>query len=265
MNPRIIGALVLRYAFLYTRNWIRVVELIFWPTMELLLWGFLTTFIERQTTGDFPMFIRFLIGAMIFWDVLFRSQQAVAISFLEDVWTRNLLNVFVAPIRVTEYLAATFAFGMIRVTITVVLLAILAKLMYEFNLFDFQWNLIPFFANLLLFGWSLGMISTALIMRWGQAAEALAWAVPFMIQPFSAVFYPVDVLPEPLQVVAWMIPSTYVFEGMRTVLQQGSMAWTDFALATGMNLIFLVLAGAFFAFMYDQARQKGLLTKVASQ
>ena len=138
MNPRIISALVLRYAFLYTRNWIRVVELIFWPTMELLVWGFLTTFIERQTTGDFPMFIRFLIGAMIFWDVLFRSQQAVAISFLEDVWTRNLLNVFVAPIRVTEYLAATFAFGMIRVTITVVLLAVLAKLLYAFNLFDFQ-------------------------------------------------------------------------------------------------------------------------------
>ena len=102
MNGRVIAALVLRYSLLYLRSWIRSIELIFWPTFELLLWGFLSVFIQGQTEGDFPYFAKFLIGAMIFWDVLFRAQQGVAISFLEDVWTRNLLNLFVAPIRLSE-------------------------------------------------------------------------------------------------------------------------------------------------------------------
>src|ERR1043166_7188885 len=218
MNPRIIGALVLRYLFLYTRSWVRVIELVFWPLMDLLVWGYLTVFLLKNGKECFSTPLTFLIGAMIFWDVLFRSQQAVAISFLEDIWTRNLLNVFVAPIRISEFLGATFLVGLIRVVVTVVLLTVMAKVLYAFNLFDLKLSLIPFFANLLIFGWALGMISTALITRWGQAAEGLAWAVPFLIQPVSAVFYPVSVLPHWLQPVGLALPCTHVFEGMREVL-----------------------------------------------
>ncbi len=265
MNGRVIAALILRYSLLYLRSWIRSIELIFWPTLELLLWGFLAVFIHRQTEGNFPYFIKFLIGAVIFWDVLFRAQQAVALSFLEDLWTRNFLNLFIAPIRLTEYLAAICIVGIIRVTVTVALLSVFAKALYSFNLLDFEWQLIPFFGNLLLFGWSLGMISIALILRWGLAAESLAWAVPFLVQPISAVFYPVSVLPVPLQTLAWLLPSTYVFEGMREVIRTGEMQWSNLLISIIMNVGFLILASGFFAFMFNIARDKGLLVKIASE
>jgi ABC-2 type transport system permease protein len=265
MNPRIIAALTLRYLFLYTRSWVRGVEVVFWPMMDLLVWGYLTVFLQKNAGGTFPQFITFLIGAMIFWDVLFRSQQAVAISFLEDIWTRNLLNVFTAPIRITEFLSATFVVGLIRVFVTVLILGVLSKVMYAFNLLDFKFTLLLFFANLLLFGWALGMVSTALITRWGQAAEGLAWAVPFLIQPVSAVFYPVSVLPHWLQKLAWIFPTTHVFEGMREVLANHDVPWDRLAWAFGLNLVYLALAGTFFSFMLSMAREKGLLTKLGTQ
>ena len=265
MNIRVVFALIQRYSFLYLRNPIRGFELVFWPTMELLLWGFLTMYIQKETSGNFSNFIRFLIGATIFWDVLFRAQMGVSISFLEDMWTRNLLNIFVAPIRIREYLAAMFCMGVLRVSIVVLVMSIIAWLLYAFNLYDFGWNLIPFFALLMVFGFSLGIISVALILRWGQAAESLAWAVPFMIQPFSAVFYSVDTLPKVMQTVAWCLPSTYIFEGMREFVRTGIMNWDAIWVSALINVIYLAFAACIFIWMFAKARKLGLLTKIATQ
>src|SRR6218665_2386834 len=122
MNLRVIWALVLRYIFLYTRNPVRLVEMVFWPVVDLLVWGNLTLFLQRSTSHEFGNFIVFLLGAMILWDILFRAQQGVAISFLEDVWTRNLLNIFVSPVRTTEYVAATCVVGVLRICVTLSIL-----------------------------------------------------------------------------------------------------------------------------------------------
>ncbi len=132
---------------------------------------------------------------MILWDALSAPSRGVSISFLEDVWTRNLLSIFAAPVRMTDYIAATFGVGLLRVGITAIMLAIVAAAAYSFNLFQFQFGLIAYYANLMLFGWALGIASIALILRWGHGAESLAWALPFMIQPFACVFYPLSVLP----------------------------------------------------------------------
>ena len=260
-----VSALVLRYIFLYTRNPVRFVELVFWPLVDLLMWGFLTMYLKKQGAGEFPTAITFLIGGMILWDVLFRSQQGVAISFLEDVWTRNLLNVFVAPVRTVEYVAATCLVGVLRLGVTLLVLMIVAALAYGFHLTDLGFALLPFLANLILFGWFLGMISTALIMRWGQAAESLAWAVPFFIQPIAAVFYPVSVLPAWLQPVANALPCTPVFEGMRAVLSGHSIPWINVQTAVGLNVIWGSLAAFFFAANLRHVRKTGLLVKVATQ
>lgn len=259
-----IFALVSRYLYLYTRNWVRFIELLFWPITDLLVWGFLTTYLLRQSNPDLPGMVTFLIGAMIFWDVLFRAQQGVAISFLEDVWTRNLLNIFVAPVRVHEYLMATFAVGFLRILLTLTVLATVSYIFYAFNLLDLQWGLLPFIGNLLLFGWSLGMISTALILRYGQAAEALAWAVPFLIQPVSAVFYPLSVLPAWIQPIALAFPSTHVFEGMRHVLLHNEVPWNHVAWAFILNLFYLALAASVFLWILSRVRQHGTLTKFAT-
>lgn len=260
-----VGALVLRYIFLYTRHPVRFIELIFWPLVDLLVWGFLTVYLRNQGAGDFPNAISFLIGAMILWDVMFRSQQGVAISFLEDVWTRNLLNVFVAPVRTVEYVGATCVVGVLRVGVTLVVLTIVAALAYHFHLSDMGLALLPFLGNLVLFGWFLGMISTALIMRWGQAAESLAWAVPFFIQPLAAVFYPVAVLPVWLQPAAMALPCTPVFEGMRAVLAGSAVPWHFIERALLLNLAWGALAAGFFALNLRHVRRTGLLVKVATQ
>ena len=265
MNLGIILGLVQRYSLLYIRNPVRGFELIFWPAMELLVWGFLTVFIQKQTTGDFALFIRFLIGATIFWDILFRAQMGVALSFLEDMWTRNLLNLFVTPMRLREYLAATAVMGLLRVTVVLAITSLLAFVLYAFNIYELEWSLVPFLALLMVFGFSLGLISISLILRWGQAAESLAWAVPYIIQPFSAVFYSVDTLPEFMQYVAWCIPSTYVFEGMRDVVQTGAMDWSSLWIAAWINLGFLAFASGFFYWMFSNARKLGFLTKIATQ
>lgn len=265
MNFRVIWALVLRYIFLYTRNPVRLVEMVFWPVVDLLVWGNLTLFLQRNSSQEFGNYIVFLLGAMILWDIMFRAQQGVAISFLEDVWTRNLLNVFVAPVRTTEYLGATFAVGILRIAVTGVVLGSIAWLGYAFNVFILEWWLVPFFLNLMLFGWSLGMISTALILRWGQAAESLAWAVPFFIQPVVAVFYPVADMPAWSQPVAWAFPATYIFEGMREVMRTGSMNLTLLAQALVLNLAYLAAAGGLFGWILNLTRKRGLLTKFATQ
>jgi ABC-2 type transport system permease protein len=265
MNLQAIEALVLRQVFLYTRNAVRLVELFFWPTVQLLVWGFLTAYLESFAKDGMPWPITYLIGALILWDALFRAQQGVAISFLEDVWTRNLLNVFVAPVRTREYLAAACVVGFLRILATASLLAVMAILFYSFNVFNMGLALIPFYVNLMAFGWGLGMISTALILRYGQAAEGLAWAVPFLIQPFAAVFYPVSALPDWLQPMALALPCSHVFEGMRSVLATGTFPMSSLMWATGLNVVFLVLAVALFGRMLGVARKRGLLTRFASQ
>ena len=260
-----VGALVLRYVFLYTRHPVRFVELIFWPLVDLLVWGFLTIYLQKQGPGGVPSTITFLIGGMILWDVMFRSQQGVAISFLEDVWTRNLLNVFVAPVRTVEYVAATCLVGVLRVAVTLVVLTVVAALAYGFQLSALGLALLPFLANLMLFGWFLGMVSTALILRWGQAAESLAWAVPFFIQPLAAVFYPVGVLPWWLQPIARALPCTPIFEGMRAVLAGQAAPWAQVQSAVLLNIVWGALAAWFFAANLRHVRKTGLLVKVATQ
>ncbi|MEX2578941.1 MAG: ABC transporter permease [Verrucomicrobiales bacterium] len=260
-----VQALVMRYLYLYTRTPIRMVELVFWPLVNLLVWGYLTVFLQSHTDEGFPYELSYLIGAVILWDIIFRAQQGVAIFFLEDVWSRNLLNIFAAPVTNADYLGSTYAVGLMRAGVTSVLLGILSMVLYSFNILTLSWALVPFVFNLLVFGWALGMISTALIVRWGPAAETLAWSIPFFVQPFAAVYYPVSALPPVLQWVAKGIPCSYIFEGMRDGLNTGEVAFSDLAFATGLNVVYLAAAGLLFVRVMNTAREKGLLTKFASQ
>jgi len=264
MNWGRVQALVLRYTFLYTRSVPRVLEVFFWPVMDLIVWGLVTQYLE---TAPFkvPGIIKFLIGAMIFWDILYRAQQGVTLAFLEDIWARNLLNIFVAPVRLSEFVVATYLVGLVRITVIVAVLTGLALMLYSFNLFALGWTLIPLFANLIIMGWAMGMVTTALIMRWGQASEALAWGIPFLVQPFCCAFYPLSTLPQWLQPIALCLPATHVFEGMRAVMAGKGLALSSLLAAFGLNILCLVAAGWFFSFMFDQARQRGLLAKLGTQ
>ena len=257
-----VGALVLRHLYLYRRSPTRMGEIFFWPVMELLLWGFFTVYLRRIQA---PSAVLFLIGAMIFWDVLYRSQQGITISISEEIWVRNILNLFIAPVRIFELMLATCLVGIFKAMMTALVLGTLAWILYAFNLLSIGLALVPFLASLLLFGWAVGMCTMGVILRYGQASEALIWGVPFLLQPISAVFYPVDVLPRWLQPIAWMLPSTHVFEGMRAVLSTGHIEPRSLAFAFGMNILYLVAGATFFGWMLRQVREKGYLSRLGME
>ena len=141
----------------------------------------------------------------------------------------------------------------------------MAYLLYTFNLFQMGFRLIPLFVNLLLMGWAVGMVTTALIMRLGQSAEALAWGIPFLIQPIAAVFYPLNVLPHWVQPIALLVPATHVFEGMRQVLRGEGLSAHYLVWAFSLNAVYLIIAATFFRLMFNAARKKGLLAKLGTQ
>jgi ABC-2 type transport system permease protein len=257
-----VSALLMRHLYLYRRSHIRAGEIVFWPVMNLLLWGFITAYLQRFAV---PEAVGFLLGGLIFWDVLYRSQMAITLSVTEEVWVKNLLNIFIAPIHIADFLLATCLMGVIRALVNVIILGGLAYVLYAFDLFTMGVALLPFLISLLLFGWGVGMCTMALMLRFGQAAEALAWSVPFLLQPLSAVFYPVDVLPRWLQPVAHLLPSMYIFEGMRTALRTGSVDPSLLLAALSLNVVYLAIGAGFFGWMLRQAREKGYLSRLGMQ
>src|SRR3990172_7230148 len=169
MNVGRVIALVQRHYYLYRASWTRVVELMYWPIMELLVWGFLTLYL-RQLGPDLPDFLVLFLGALILWDVLFRAQIGVSLAFLEEMWSRNLANLFVSPLTPLEFMAGQLIVGVVRTTVSVGVMVILAGLFFHFNLFDMGFALAAFFTNLLIMGWSIGLVVSALILRFGQGA-----------------------------------------------------------------------------------------------
>lgn len=261
MNLTRVGAIFLRQTYLYKRSLPRLMGILYWPVLDLLLWGFITVYLN-QYRGTLPAFVSFFLGALILWDLLFRAQQGISISFLEDMWSRNLLNIFVSPITIGEYLSSLLLVSLIKIILTASVSILLAWLLYSFNIFMIGFSLVPFVLNLLLFGWAIGLFTTALILRFGQQAEILAWGVAFLFQPVSAVFYPVSVLPYPIQVIAMLVPSSHVFEGMRAVISGGGFPVKELAWAFSLNLFYLLCATAFFYRVFKTVKIKGLLGKI---
>ncbi|RMD64081.1 MAG: ABC transporter permease [Alphaproteobacteria bacterium] len=256
-----IAAIVLRHVYLLRASWPRVIELMYWPTIQMVLWGFMTEFLLTQST-----FIArasgVLISAVLLWDVLFRGQLGFSLSFLEEVWSRNLPNLFVSPLRPVEFLVALMLMSLIRTLIGVLPAAGLAIVLYHASVFDLGLPLVAFFSGLLIMGWAIGMMVCALILRVGQGAENAAWLAIFLIAPISAIYYPVAVLPEWLQTVAWALPTAAIFEGMRAVLIDGQVRFDLLVRAGVLDLPYLGLGAALFLVAFRVARRRGLLLQV---
>ena len=254
-------AMALRYAFILRASWPRILELAYWPLMQMVLWGFISEFLLTNSTWV-ARAAGVLIAAVLLWDVLFRGQLGFSISFLEEMWSRNLPNLFVTPLRPLEFVIALIAMSLIRTLIGVIPAALLAIAFYHYSVFDLGLPLIAFFFNLMMLGWSVGLVITAIILRYGLGAESLAWMAMFALAPLSGVFYPVSTLPGWLQAVSWALPSSYVFEGMRAILFEGVFHGGYMLWALGLNLLYLALAGAFFLHTFHIARRDGLLMRL---
>jgi ABC-2 type transport system permease protein len=258
---RRVGAMMLRHLYLLRRSWPRVIELAYWPTMQMILWGFMTRFLLTSNSSVLKA-SGMLIAAVLLWDVLFRSNIGVAVSFLEEMWSRSLAQLFASPLRPLEWTVSLIGVSLVRTIIGVTPAALLAIPLYQYSIFDMGLPLLAFFFTLLLFGGALGLAISGLVLRYGLGAESLAWVGVFVIAPVSGIYYPVATLPGWLQPVAWALPSSYVFEGMRTVLAQGLFRWDYFLIALGLDVVAFIAGVAVFLWVFRLARIKGLLLQV---
>ncbi|MGZ8995423.1 MAG: ABC transporter permease, partial [Rhodospirillales bacterium] len=209
LSARRVGAIILRHLYVLKRSWPRILELAYWPTVQMILWGFVTSFF-LQNSSWVSQAAGVLISAVLLWDVLFRSNLGVSLSFMEEMWARNLGQLFVSPLRPIELVAALTTMSLIRSLISVTPAALLALPLFDVWVFSLGPPLAAFFFNLLIFGWSIGLIVSALVLRLGLGAESLAWVAVFAIAPLSGIYYPIASLPEWLQPVAWALPSAPV-------------------------------------------------------
>jgi ABC-2 type transport system permease protein len=258
---RRIYAMLLRHLYILRGSLPRLLELSYWPTMQMIIWGFMSTFLATNSSWV-ARAGGVLLAAVLLWDVLFRGQLGVSLSFMEEMWSRNLGHLFVSPLRPAELVVSMMAMSFIRTLIGVGPAALLCILFYDYSIFSLGLPLIAFFVNLIVLGWALGLLVVALLLRFGLGAENLAWFIGFMIAPISAVYYPVSVLPGWLQKLAWVLPSTYVFEGMRAVLFEHRFRFDLLAGAVAFNLIYLAAAFALFIAAFQSARRRGSLLQV---
>src|SRR5271170_4034787 len=257
-SPRRVAAMMLRYWYLLRSSWPRLIELIYWPAVQMITWGFIQYYVA-ENGSFFARAAGTFIGAVLLWDILFRGQLGFSISFLEEMWSRNIGNLMMSPLRPSEFITALMAMSVVRLLIGAVPVSLLAIAFFGFNLYGLGLALVAFFFNLMLTSWAIGIFVSGLILRNGMGAENLAWSIMFLFMPLTCVYYPVTTLPVWLQPVAWALPPTYVFEGMRALLIDNAFR-PDLMLASlALNAVFFA-AGVFgFLKLLGSARRHGSL------
>ena len=258
VSLRRIGAMVLRYWYLLRSSWPRIVDLIYWPAVQMLMWGFLQLYlVDRQSLaaqagGAF-------IGAVVLWDILFRGQIGFSISFLEEMWSRNLGNLMMTPLRPAELVVAQMVMSIIRVMIGFVPVTIMAIIFFGFNFWSLGFALVAFFLNLILTSWSIGLVASGMVLKKGLGAEGLAWSLTFLLLPLCCVYYPVSIFPVWLQWIALALPPTHVFEGMRALVLEHRFDAGRMAVALALNVAYFAAAATAFGLLLRSARTSGAL------
>ena len=258
---RRVGALSLRYFYLLRGSWPRLLELAYWPTVQMILWGFITLFLVTQTSYIAQAF-GVLLSAVMLWDVLFRSQLGVSVTFFEEMYSRNLGHLFVSPLRSWELILALMLMSLARTLIGMLPATLLAITFFGFSVYSLGLPLAGFFVNLLAMGWAVGLIVSGIVLRWGLGAESLAWVALFALAPLSGIYYPIAVLPTWLQPVALTLPSAHVFEGMRAILLEDTFRPDLMAKAVLLNIVFLGVGAGVFLASFRAARVRGLLLQM---
>lgn len=262
MSTTRIYAMVMRQLYLWPRTIERLMGTFWWPLFDLIIWGLTTLYLQKASLVSFSL-VTFIIGGLIFWNIVSRSQSDISVNFLDEAWNKNLINIFSTPLTQSEFMVSMMILGAIKLLITLISMIALSLLLYKFNFLSQFGLFIPVLAlNLLLFGWSFGFFINGLILRFGYTIQDFAWGLIALIQPFSCVFYPLSSLPPAIQKVARFLPTTYVFEEMRRILQNGHIKLENLVISFILNIIYLLLSLGFFKLMFEYARENGKLVKL---
>lgn len=251
-----IKGVFLRYYYNLTKGMNQLSDLFYWPLVDILLWGLTSIWIQQQNhVTDLPLI---LMTGLIFWQIAWRGSVDISVNLLHEFWHRNLVNLFSTPLKISEWIAGTMLLCLCKLIITIAFGSVVVYILYSLNVFTVGWAFLPFAALLLMFGWCIGFFAASIIIYWGHQVEMIAWMIAFIFAPFSAVFYPVSVLPVWAQAIAWSLPTTYVFEGMRKILHGGPFPYDYFAYSLILTVVFLSASICLFKWMFEKSRKKGL-------
>jgi ABC-2 type transport system permease protein len=256
-----IRAVARRHAYVLMRSPHRLFDVTLWPLVDLLLFGALAEFIGSGDATAGEQAAGYLLAGIVLWHVIYQSQIAVSTGFLEETWSRNLLNLMVTPVREVEYVAGVALFGMVKLAIGVSLMLAGALAIFGFDASTLGFGLVPIAAVLLAVGWGISLFVIGLVLRYGSGAEALAWGMMFVIFPLSGVFYPIDVLPAVVQPIAYALPTTHAFAALRELVDGGGLAWGQLVLAAVGTVVLILVAGWYLVAMLRRFRRRGYVTR----
>lgn len=257
MNIRRIMAMVQRYFYNTKHSYDRLTDMFYWPLMDLLIWG-LTGLYFTKLSPDSGNATTILLTGIIFWIVTWRAQYEITTNLLSEMWDRNLVNIFASPLTVYEWIVSVVIFGGLKMVISLLFSAGIAYLIYQYAFFQFGWWLIPIITSLVITGWASGFIVAAIIIRFGMKVQTIAWAGAYLIAPFSALYYPLSVLPDWAQKIALIFPSSYIFEAMRQHIFTNTISMDKIIISFALNGLFLVLSISLFVFSFKKSKKMGL-------
>lgn len=252
-----IYSIILRNLFLFRHSYDRLTDAFYWPVLDLLLWGLTSTYFTKYS-ADVPQLIPIILSGILLWIIVWRGQYEITIGILEDLWNRNLVNIFVAPLKFSEWVTSLIIVGIIKAFLSFLFGAIVAFFLYEINILSYGFYLIPFALLLIMTGWAIGFLIAGIILRFGTKIQTLAWTTPWIFAPFSAIYYPVSILPDWAQKISALIPTSYIFEGMREIINTGKIDPTKIFISLALNLLYLVLSIYFLKKSFNKVLQKGL-------
>jgi ABC-2 type transport system permease protein len=264
MNFKRTAAVVLRQYYLIRDSFSRVLPLFAWVAVDIVLWGFITRYLNTVTAPGFDL-VPVLLGAALLWDFFSRVMHGVTMAFFEDVWSRNFLNMFASPLSIAEYLTGLVTTSIATSSIGLVVMLLLATAVFGLSFLSYGLALAPFLLVLFLFGVALGIFGSAVVLRFGPAAEWFIWPVPALLSPFACVFYPLSTLPKWMQYLSYILPPSYVFEGMRGVISGSPVSVPALSWAGVLVMFYILLACLFFTRVYRHAVRTGLIVRYSAE
>ncbi|MDH7476265.1 MAG: ABC transporter permease [Microgenomates group bacterium] len=253
-----IYAMVLRYFYYFRHSLDRMSDAFYWPTVDLLLWGLTSAYFKQYTPLNSKV-ILMIVSGILLWIVVWRGQYEITVNLLEEIWNRNLINLFGSPLKFSEWIVTVLIVGIIKAFLSLGFAIIIAFLLYRVKIFYLGFYFLPFIFLLIITGWWVGFLVAGVILRFGTKVQTFAWTAIMIIAPFSAIYYPLSVLPPWAQKVAAFVPTSYVFEGARKLLNQGKVDYLDLIFSFILNIIYLLLALVFLRQSYKKVLNKGLI------
>jgi ABC-2 type transport system permease protein len=264
MSPTRTAAIFLRQIYLIKGSVARFLPLFVWVTVDMTLWGFMSRYLNRVASPGYN-FVPALLGAVLLWDFFIRVMQGVTMAFFEDVWSRNFLNIFATPLSITEYIGGLVLSSIATSSVGLLVMLLLSTTVFGLSFFTYGVLLVPFLLVLFLFGIALGILGISVVMRYGPAAEWFVWPIPALVSPFAGVFYPLSTLPPWMRALSYLLPPSYVFESIRTILAGGSVPMEGLLWALGLAVADVLLACAVFTWTYRYAVRAGLIARYSAE